>query len=111
MNKALEIEMAAADPLEISLKKNDAASEFPLFELVNKENETSFLLIANKSISADAGLLISEQNQADYFFIVKGPFQENDLTEMMKKIKAISFVIMTYRINPELLKSKENLLF
>lgn len=103
--------MAAADPLEIALKKNEKASHFPLFELENKENETSFLLIANKPSGADNSALIPEQNQADYFFIVKGPFRENDLTEMMKKIKEISFVIMTYRINPETLKSKQNLLF
>ncbi len=108
INKALEIEMSASDPHSIYLKKNEEASEFPLFELVNKENETSFLLIANKT---DVGILIPEQNQADYFFIVKGPYREKDLEEMMRKIKEIPFVIMTYRVNPDQLKSKQNLLF
>lgn len=108
INKALELEMTQSDPLSISLKKNEAPSDFPLFELLNKENDTSFVLISNKS---ENGILIPEQNQADYFFIVKGPFHENDLEEMMKSIREISFVIMTYRINPEILKSKQNLLF
>lgn len=108
INKTLELEMTASDPHVISLKKNEAPIEFPLFELVNNENETSFLLIANK---LDSNVLIPEQSQADYFFIVKGPFRETDLEEMMKKIREISFVIMTYRINADQLKSKQNLLF
>lgn len=100
--------MSAADSHAISIRKNEAATAFPLFELVNKDNETSFCLLANKT---DLNILIPEQSQADYFFIVKGPFREKDLEEMMRKIKEISFVIMTYRVNPDLLKSKQNLLF
>ncbi len=108
INKALEIEMTVSKSLSISLKKNEAASEFPLFEMGSKENETSYALISNKM---DSDVLIPEQNQADYFFIIKGPFHETDLEEMMKKIREISFVLMTYRINPDQLKSKQNLLF
>jgi hypothetical protein len=74
-------------------------------------------LIANKteSIGIDQqrgiALLIPEQNQADYFFIVKGPFNEHDLDQMVKNIREIPFVQLIYRINPSVLKSKENLLF
>ncbi len=117
LNRAIGHELVQKEPLSIALKKSDPASDFPIFKLANKENDTSFCLMANKTETTDAeghrgiGLLIPEQNQADYFFIVQGPFTEHDLEQMMKSIREIPFVQLIYRINPSILKSKENLLF
>jgi hypothetical protein len=116
INRAIGQEMAQTDPLSIALKKNEAPSDFPVFKMINKENDTSVFLIANKTDTSGTeqtgvGLLIPEQNQADYFFIVKGPFNDHDLDQMVKSIREISFVQLIYRINPAVLKSKENLLF
>ena len=111
INRAIGHDMAQTDPLSIALKKTEAPSDFPVFKMINKENDTSVFLIANKTESGGQQLLIPEQNQADYFFIVKGPFNDHDLDQMMKSIREISFVQLIYRINPSVLKSKENLLF
>ncbi|CAN5910856.1 hypothetical protein BH11BAC7_BH11BAC7_00600 [soil metagenome] len=117
INRAIGHDMAQTEPLSIALKKTEAPSDFPVFKIFNKENDTSIFLIANKTETTGAeeqpgiGLLIPEQNQADYFFIVKGPFNEHDLDQMMKSIREIPFVQLIYRINPSVLKSKENLLF
>lgn len=117
INRAIGHEMAQTDPLSIALKKTEAPSDFSVFKMINKENDTSVFLIANKTETEGIeqqpgiGLLIPEQNQADYFFIVKGPFNDHDLEQMMKSIREIPFVQLIYRINPSVLKSKENLLF
>lgn len=117
INRALGQELVQTDPLTIALKKTDPPCDFPIFKLVNKENDTAFLLVANKTetIGADQqptiALLIPEQHQADYFFIVQGAFTNYDLEQMTKCIREISFVQLIYKINPSVLKSKENLLF
>jgi hypothetical protein len=108
INKTLELEMQLVDPLSISLKKNELPSDFPLFMHENQEQDTVIYLIGNKN---ENGLLIPEHHQADYFFIAKGPFNETDFANMLGGIKDIAFVLMSYRINPETLKSKQNLLF
>lgn len=111
INRAIGHDMVQTDPLSIALKKTEAPSDFPVFKMINNENDTSVFLIGNKTESGGQQLLIPEQNQADYFFIVKGPFNDHDLEQMMKSIREISFVQLIYRINPSVLKSKENLLF
>jgi hypothetical protein len=113
INRALNIDMAQTEPLSIALKKTEAPSDFPVFKQVNKSNDTALYLISNKAEGAEKqpGLLIAEQHQADYFFIVQGAFTEYDLEQMMKSIREIPFVQLIYRINPSVLKSKENLLF
>lgn len=111
INNALEIEMSAIALHAIALKKNNAVAEFSVFNFENRENETSFSLIANKSPGDELKILILEQSQLDYFFIVKGAYPEADLQAMLQKIKLIPFVIMATPINPKTLKSKQNLLF
>lgn len=108
INKTLALEMQLADPLSIALKKNDLPSDFPLFMQEKQEQDTIVYLISNKN---EKGLLIPEHHQADYFFIAKGPFNEIDFVNMLGGIKEIPFVLMSYRIDPETLKSKQNLLF
>jgi hypothetical protein len=108
INKALEMEMQLIDPLSISLKKNELPTDFTLFMHENQDLDTIVYLVANKN---ENGLLVPEHHQADYFFIAKGAFNETDYTNMLAGIKAIPFVLMSYRIDPETLKSKQNLLF
>lgn len=108
INRGLELNMVRTESLSISLKKNEPASVFPLFTEEDVEKDTATMLVCNRG---DLGLLITEQHQADYFFIARGPFTDQDHERMLAALKAIPFVIMSYRINPETLKSKQNLLF
>jgi hypothetical protein len=108
INKALELNMVRADSLALSLKKNDDPTEFPLFSQENTENDTSAFLIANR---ADAGLLIPEQKQADYFLVIRGPYTPQDHERMLGELKKIPFLLMSYQLDPGTLKSKQNLLF
>ena len=110
VNKALELNMERIDSLALSLKKNENPSGFPLFRQDNFENDTSLILVANRA-DQSTGLLIPEQHQADYFFIAHGPYTDTDYERMLAEIKRIPFVLMSYRLDPENLKSKQNLLF
>ncbi len=111
INRALGLDMTLSEPLTIALKKNEAPSGFPLFVQENLENDTTVFLVSNRTRQEETGLLIPEHHQADYFFIAKGPFTDNDHRDMLAGIKEIPFVLMSYRIDPETLKSKQNFLF
>lgn len=111
VNRALELNMERVDSLAIALKKGEEPTSFPLLMQENAENDTATFLVANKGERPDGPLLIPEQRQADYFFVAKGPFTDSDHERMLSEMKKIQFVLMSYRIDPETLKSKQNLLF
>ncbi|HTL82540.1 MAG TPA: IPExxxVDY family protein [Bacteroidia bacterium] len=108
INKELELNLEQTEPFKISLKKNAPPTEFPLFAVEDTQHETAIYLISNRG---ENQLLIPEHERADYFFIVKGPFTDADKENMMRKMKSISFVLMSYSIAPDTLKSKQNLVF
>ncbi|HLG04061.1 MAG TPA: IPExxxVDY family protein [Bacteroidia bacterium] len=108
VNRALNLKMMRIDPLKITLKKNEVSSEFALFREENETSDTAWFLIANRTTNS---LLVPEQPQADYFFIAKGPFNSGDHERMLAGLKNIQFVLMSYRVDPATLKSRQNLLF
>ena len=108
INKELELNLEQTEPLQISMKKNATATEFPLFAEEDQQHETAIYVIANKS---ENQVLVPEQESADYFFIAKGPFTVTDKERMMRQLKSISFVLMSYSIDPSTLRSKQNLVF
>ena len=54
--------------------------------------------------------LIPEQDQIDYFIIVKDGY-ELDLNNFLMELKKIDCILTAFQFNPEDLKSKANLLF
>jgi hypothetical protein len=66
-----------------------------------------YFIIANRS---EKGMLIPEQKQMDYFFIIRGEIENEVVMEMIKKIKEIDLVQTAYRIDVASLKSKQNLI-
>ncbi|TND10193.1 MAG: hypothetical protein FD123_441 [Bacteroidetes bacterium] len=108
MNQALSIDMARAEPLQISLKKEDPPASFSLYAHENPENDTACFIVGNRSGS---GLLVPEQKHADYFFTAKGPFGKDDEARMLQAIKNIPFVLTAFALVPAELKSKQNLVF
>ena len=108
LNNSLELDLARKEPYMISLKKSEPASEFVFFSWEHPDFEATYSLLANKGTY---GLLIPEQNQADYFLHAQGPFTDQDKKEIIPRLRAIPFILMAYQIDPQLLKSKQNLIF
>ena len=108
LNQKLGLELIKTDPLEIKDKKQEDASSFSLFVCERPDEFMEYLIIANRS---EKGLLIPEQKQMDYFFVIKGEMDDEQIEEMVNKIKEINFVLTAVRIDPSVLKSKQNLIF
>lgn len=108
LNQSLELDLARTEPYTLALKKTDPVSEFTRFTWDHPDFEATYSLLSNKGTH---GLLIPEQHQADYFLVAQGPFTEEDGQEMISGMRTVSFILMAYRIDPQVLKSKQNLIF
>ncbi len=108
INQVLGITMQKEEKdIEVIIKKSNRHSMHTMFSDIDFDNEIDYRLIANRSTM---GFLIPEKPQADYIFIATDHFQL-DFNEMNQKIKLIPFVLTTFEIDLETLKSKENLIF
>jgi hypothetical protein len=114
VNRELGIDLERTGPLAISLKKGEAPARFALYLHENNDNGTACFIVSNRSepdSNGEVGLLVPEQKEADFLFVAKGPFGEREEARMIEGLKKIPFVLLTIRLVPAELKSKENLLF
>ena len=74
----------------------------------NEQQYRNYYLISNKGTK---GLLVPEQKHADFFLLIKGALPDDDKVTLLKQIKDTPTVLTAFDIDPNKLKSKENLLF
>lgn len=108
LNKHLGIELVKTDDLDLSEKKTALPSKFPMFIFNDDEKYREYSILGNKSANK---LLLPEHKQVDYLLMIKAGLDEKEEEELVKKIKELSIVLTAYSIEPENLKSKQNLLF
>ena len=108
LNSTLGIDLAKTEPYTLALKKGDPVSEFAHYTWDHPDFEATYTLLSNKGTH---GLLVPEQHQADYFLVAQGPFTQEDEREMISSLREVAFILMAYRIDPQVLKSKQNLIF
>jgi hypothetical protein len=107
LNNKLGLNLVKTEPLEIKDKKQDDLSHFSLFCFEQPDDFMEYFIIANRS---EKGLLIPEQKQIDYFFIVRGEIGDEAVMEMIKQIKDSNLVQTAFRVDVNSLKSKQNLI-
>jgi hypothetical protein len=93
--------------MEIRHKKMETHTQHSVFEFVHEEDHLEYFLLANKN---EASLLIPEQKNADYLFLLRNNFV-HAVPELIQTLRSIDLVIMAFAIDVESLKSKENLIF
>jgi len=132
LNKKLGIDLVKQDSLEIKGKKQTTPSYFSFFIFDKEEDFLEYSVIANfsenkalvtkentlfneddtsKKDQSENELLIPEQKQMNYFFMVRGEVDDDEAEELVKSIKEIDVVQTAIRIDVTQLKSKQNLIF
>ncbi len=106
LNKVLNVDLIRTTDFEIS-KKSEAIS-FSFYEFIDETNYLEYFLISNR---AKNGFLIPEQKKVDFFLMVRGNILESLTKEIIGKINSLSLVLTSFNIDPNQLKSKQNLLF
>lgn len=105
LNKVLNFDLIRAIDLEINKTTID---KYSFYEYIDEEHYLEYYLISNRSIT---GYLIPEQKKVDFFFMIKGNISDYLIDDILSKTNAISSVLTSFKIDPNQLKSKQNLLF
>jgi hypothetical protein len=108
LNNNLNLELAKTKDLQIDSKKQKEPLAHSMFMFDSEQQYRQYYLIANRGVQ---GPLIPEQKQADFFLLIKGTLLNDDKTTILKRVKETPMVLTAFDIDPNKLKSKENLLF
>ncbi|WKD85300.1 hypothetical protein KCTC32516_00640 [Polaribacter huanghezhanensis] len=108
--------------LDFENKNNNAT--FCIYEFVNTKFSQSWFLISNQYTNhleeISTGLfpsneittyLIPEKRKVDFFLKLEGDFNSDYIAKKVEEINAINQVITSYKIDPNILKSKDFLIF
>jgi hypothetical protein len=107
LNKELNIEFTRQEDLEIYIDK-DNSGFFSFYQYSLENLETEYFYMNNRGTS---GFLIPENKETDYFFMVNQRLSKSWEKELITQLNKIEVIQAAYLINPESLKSRENLLF
>ncbi|SRR5690554_1704525 len=108
INKLTTLNLSKADDHETWITE-DAPYYFAKYSYINPTEGTEFYLIANKGV--DSGYLLPELRGSDYFLIIKEYIDDTDLKALFKALNQIPDLVVATEIDPQKLKSKENLVF
>lgn len=106
LNKMLNFDLERGHDLDINLKKNKGT--FAIYTFQDEENHQDYYLIANKG---PKGFLIPELKTTDYLLMIFGGNYDSFIEKAIQASSSSNLIIASYSINPEDLKSKQNLLF
>ncbi|MBL4625741.1 MAG: IPExxxVDY family protein [Flavobacteriales bacterium] len=122
MNKALKILLRKEKDLELRLHENEKKEGlkltfetpemtplFSMYSFYNEVNHVKYTVAANKSAS---GLLVKEEQSVDFFLVVEGLYDDSEKEEVIiSALREQREIITAYKIDPNNLKSKQNLIF
>ena len=106
LNKILHTDLIRTEDFEIS-KKNEKCT-FSFYEFIDEANYLEYFLVSNRGKN---GFLIPEQKKVDFFLMAKGNISDNHTKDVICKINTLSLVLTSFSIDPNMLKSKQSLLF
>ena len=107
LNNQLKMNLEREEDLFL---KNEQEEEmfFPKYYFYIEESETDFYLLSNKGTD---GYLIPEQKEIDFFMLIYNLPERDGGAMLAKKIKLIQEIQSAFILDPNKLRSRENLLF
>ena len=106
LNRQLEIDLAREEDIQLDDKSEPRLFSFYTFD--NEEQRLRYILVANRG---EVGYLVNEQKQADYFLVIEGFYDQLNRPEVLDKVRKSPFVLTAFELDPNELKSRQNLLF
>ena len=107
INQCLKIALKKADDYILNSKK-EGESAHSFYAHIEDNDQLEVYLIKNTSFNFK--LLIPEQDQIDYFLVLKNNFVE-DVQSILTRLKENESIQTAFTFDPESLKSRANLLF
>lgn len=107
INRALNIQLARQDDVEISNEKKRQEAFFNLFRYEDEIDFLHYYFIANKAAGA---FLLPELKRVDYLLMLRGDAAEDKKEEILRQLKKLAGIETLFAANPAELRSKENLI-
>ncbi len=105
LNKVLNFDLIRSEDLEISKASID---KYSFYEFIDEDNYLEYYLISNRG---NSGYLVPEHKKVDFFFMIKGNISDFLIDDILSKVNSLALVLTSFKIDPNQLKSKQNLLF
>lgn len=129
MNKHLNLQLKRKHA-DLDFSTQGLLITFPLYHFEDTHKYDHFYMVANKCMSVGAGLqssgglfaeldsekstthyLLPEFKKADYFLKIYSDFNHVPLKQILSELNHIKQVISAYILEPDVVKSKNNLIF
>ncbi|MDD3740960.1 MAG: IPExxxVDY family protein [Bacteroidales bacterium] len=108
LSEILGLEFTRSSGLEIIDSRFSDFQLFSIYETSDDNHGNRIKIVSNKG---NAGFLIDELKNIDYFVIIYD-FENIDLLDkLIVKLKSITSISAVFKLNPANLKSREKLLF
>ncbi len=103
INKSLNLRLKRKEDIVVS-----ESNRFAFFTFEDEANGVKYILAANKSTG---NIFMKELKQMDYLLIADGNYKYLEEENFLMKLKNSESVLAAYKLNAEVLKSKQHLLF
>ena len=108
LNDVFGSDFARTEDLEINFKEKKKQIYFSIFEYHDELNNVRYNLISNKF---SGEYLIPELKKVDYFMTLKENFEIVEKEPLLEKVRSVKVIQAVFEVNPQELKSKQNLIF
>ena len=120
INKDLKLNLKKTDDYVVEQVQPNTQLNCLRYEHIDKKSELQYWVIENKGNILKptdddyeiigSGLLVPEMKNVDYFLVLKGNFFDHFYNNIISELKNISFILTTFNVEVESLKSKNNFL-
>jgi hypothetical protein len=108
LNEALNLNLTREIDLPVFQSKEETTIEFPFFNFIKPDDQTSFSLLSNYN---PEGKLFPDQKSFDYFIVIKGRVNDDLLSKWVSEIKKIPQVLIAHILNLKKIKNLQGFLF
>ncbi|KIO78126.1 hypothetical protein TH53_05330 [Pedobacter lusitanus] len=106
INTRLNLNFEKAEDHEVFFNVDEAPLAFSKYYFYVEQGDNDFFILGNRS---SEGFLIPEMNKVDYFMIIQGYIDKEDLNYIISGLNKLPDIQVAAQIDPFKLKSNENL--
>lgn len=107
LNEVLDIALKKQDDLELYLEA-EQRNYFSFYTFYDELRRLKYTVVANRG---DKGFLLKEQGHMDYFLVIDGSHDFLDPNKVRVLVQSIRQVLTVVSLDPNILPSKQNLIF
>ena len=108
LNKHLQLQLKKEKDLVLDPEQGEDGGHFSYYSWQDETRHLQYITVANRG---DKSWLVHEQRQADYFLIIEGYIDMVEPAEVLNNLRKIPVILTAYSLDPNELKSKQNLIF